>query len=170
MPAAKLPSSSSARNRRYLTPGDRAGPASCELWSKMPDHRSDEPATSQRDQQQVTVLAVDDQEGFLLVARALVRATPGFALAALARSGEEAITLVDQLEPNLVLMDARMPGIGGIEATRHIVDHHANTVVVLISIDDVDALPRSARTCGAAAIVKKVDLRPSTLRELWDEH
>jgi two-component system, NarL family, invasion response regulator UvrY len=135
----------------------------------MPKHRHDEPPNPHQDPRQVTVLAVDDQEAFLRVARDLVRATPGFALAALARSGEEAITLVDELAPNLVLMDARMPGIGGIEATRHIVDHHA-TVVVLISIDDLDALPRSARTCGAAAIIKKIDLAPSTLQELWREH
>jgi two-component system invasion response regulator UvrY len=136
----------------------------------MPDHHSDEAPNPHRGEHEVSVLAVDDQEAFLRVARDLVRATPGFTLAALARSGEEAITLVDELDPNLVLMDARMPGIGGIEATRHIVDHHAATVVVLISIDDLDSLPRSARTCGAAAIVKKLDLRPATLRELWHEH
>lgn len=118
----------------------------------------------------MTVLAADDQESFLRVARDLVAKTPGFTLAALARSGEEAIRLVDELDPQLVLIDARMPGIGGIEATRHIVDRHAATAVVLISIDDVDSLPRSARSCGAAAIVKKIDLRPATLRELWHEH
>jgi two-component system invasion response regulator UvrY len=136
----------------------------------MHDHPPEGTQNTHGQHPEVTVLAVDDQEAFLGVARALVHATPGFALAALARSGEEAVRLVDELDPQLVLMDARMPGIGGIEAAREIVDQHATTVVVLISIDDVDSLPRSARSCGAAAIVKKIDLRPATLRELWHEH
>jgi DNA-binding NarL/FixJ family response regulator len=119
---------------------------------------------------EVAVLVADDQQEFLDAARQLVRATPGFTLAALTSSAEEAVTLVGELEPQIVLMDARMPGIGGIEAARRIALGQTRTVVVLISIDDLDSLPRSARSCGAAAIVKKIDLRPATLRELWDEH
>ncbi len=118
----------------------------------------------------VAVLVADDQQEFLDAARELVRATAGFTLAALTSSAEEAVTLVGKLNPQIVLMDARMPGIGGIEAARRIALGHTRTVVVLISIDDVNSLPRSARSCGAAAIVKKLDLRPATLRELWHEY
>jgi DNA-binding NarL/FixJ family response regulator len=136
----------------------------------MHEHRTDQPPDAPQQPPEVTVLAADDQEQFLRAARNLVRATPGFTLAALARSGEEAITLVGELDPQIVLIDARMPGIGGIEAARHIVDRYAATVVVLVSIDDIDALPRAARSCGATAIINKVDLSPATLRDLWHKH
>ena len=118
----------------------------------------------------VTVLAADDHDAFLRVVRELVQFTPGFTLAGVARSGEEALALVAEQRPNLVLMDVHMPGIGGIEAARLIGKDHAATVVVLISVDDVDALPHAARSCGAAAIVKKGDLRPDSLREVWRAH
>jgi DNA-binding NarL/FixJ family response regulator len=117
----------------------------------------------------VTVLAADDQDAFLLALCDLVQLTPGFTLAAKARSGEEALALVAEQPPNIVLMDARMPGIGGIEATRRISQSHAATVVVLISVD-VEALPRTARSCGASMVIKKLDLRPETLREVWRAH
>lgn len=121
-------------------------------------------------QSDVTVLAADDHDAFLRVVSELVQLTPGFTLAAVARSGEEAVALVAEQPPNIVLMDVRMPGIGGIEAARLIGSDHAATVVVLVSVDDVDALPRAARSCGAAAIVRKIDLRPDTLREVWRAH
>jgi two-component system, NarL family, invasion response regulator UvrY len=118
----------------------------------------------------VDVLAADDQDAFLSVVSELVRMTPGFTLSAVARSGEEALARVARRPPDIVLMDARMPGIGGIEAARTIARDHAAIVVVLISVDDADALPGGARSCGAAAIVKKVDLRPALLRQLWRDH
>ena len=80
----------------------------------------------------VAVIAVDDQPFFLGVARDVVRATPGFRWAGEAKSGEEAIEAVDHLRPDLVLLDVRMPGIGGIEAARRIAGDHPEVVVVLI--------------------------------------
>jgi two-component system invasion response regulator UvrY len=122
------------------------------------------------EQSAVTVLAADDHDTFLSVVCELVMLTPGFVLAAEARSGEEAVAIVAERAPDIVLMDVRMPGIGGIEATRMIVRDHAGTVVVLISVDDVNTLPRAARSCGAAAILNKLDLTPGTLRDVWRAH
>jgi two-component system, NarL family, invasion response regulator UvrY len=127
-------------------------------------------STETQHQPVVEVLAADDQDAFLSVVGELVRLTPGFTLSAVARSGEEALARVASQPPNIVLMDARMPGIGGIEAARAIARDHGDIVVVLISIDDVDGLPASACSCGAAAVVNKVDLRPALLRQLWSDH
>ena len=81
----------------------------------------------------VGVVVVDDQAPFRRAARAVVGATPGFELIAEAVSGEEAVALARSLEPDVVLMDIKMPGIGGIEATRRITAASAGTVVVLVS-------------------------------------
>ena len=64
------------------------------------------------------VMTVDDQEVFRSAARAVVDATPGFESAGEPASGEEALALVDGTKPELVLVDVRMPGLGGVETAR----------------------------------------------------
>jgi DNA-binding NarL/FixJ family response regulator len=118
----------------------------------------------------VAVIAVDDQPFFLGVARDVVRATPGFRWAGEAQSGEQAIEVVDDLEPDLVLLDVRMPGIGGIEAARRIAGEHPEVVVVLISVDDRESIAEAAASSGAAELIGKQRFGPSMLRQLWATH
>ena len=66
----------------------------------------------------VRVLVVDDSQSFRECARALVDATDGFEWIGDATCGEEGVEQTAELMPDLVLMDVRMPGIGGIEAAR----------------------------------------------------
>src|ERR1035438_7582240 len=68
-----------------------------------------------------TVLVVDDQAPFRFAAKAVLRRLDGFELVGEAASGAEGIALVDELHPDLVLMDINMPGMNGIEAGRQIV-------------------------------------------------
>ncbi len=116
-----------------------------------------------------TVLVADDQEHFRDAVCELVAAVPGFVLVGVAASGEEAVAAVRSLSPELVLMDVRMPGLGGIQATREITSRYPRVVVMLMSVDGHDVLPEVARTCGAAAFLRKQDLRPRTLRAMWEE-
>src|ERR671920_2248469 len=106
----------------------------------------------------VPVLVVDDQRPFRLAARAVIGRIGDFELVGEAASGEEAVELVDQLEPALVLMDINMPGISGIEATRQILGTHPSTVVFLCSTYATADLPPDAATSGAAAYLSKEDL------------
>src|ERR1041384_885338 len=101
----------------------------------------------------VAVIAADDQPFFLGVARDVVRATPGFRWVGEAQSGEEAIEAVDDLRPDLVLLDVRMPGIGGVEAARRIAAEHPEIVVVLITVDDRDVTIDAAEASGVAELV-----------------
>jgi two-component system, NarL family, invasion response regulator UvrY len=119
---------------------------------------------------EVGVLIVDDQPFFRNAARAVLGALPGFSAVAEASSGPEAIEAVDALAPDLVLLDVRMPGMDGIETTRRIKADHPETVVVLISIEDIAGVPSTASNCGAAALVRKQDFGPSLLRGLWALH
>jgi DNA-binding NarL/FixJ family response regulator len=117
----------------------------------------------------VTVLVVDDQAPFRLAARAVVRRAEGFDLAGEAASGEEAVALVADLRPELVLMDINMPGINGIEATRQIVAAVPDTTVFLCSTYQLSDLPPDAATSGARAYVNKEELGPEVLQRLWDD-
>ena len=89
-----------------------------------------------------SVLVVDDQAPFRFAVKAVLRRLEGFELAGEASSGAEAIALVDELHPALVLMDINMPEMNGIEATRQIVAAHPDVVVFLCSTYDVADLPR----------------------------
>ena len=115
----------------------------------------------------VQVLMVDDQPVFREAARALIASTPGFALAGEASSGAEALSAADRLQPDLVLLDVRMPGLDGIETARILTTKCADTVVVLVSGHEVDDVRSLAEQCGAVALVAKERLRPALLRELW---
>lgn len=120
------------------------------------------------DRSPVTVLVVDDQESFRRALRELVSATAGFVLVGDASSGEQALDAVDQLAPQMVIMDKRMPGIGGIEATRLLVSRHTELVVLLVSLEEPD--PRVSDSCGAAAFINKRDLSTSVLTQMWRDH
>lgn len=115
----------------------------------------------------VRVLIVDDQEPYRMAARTVVRVTPGFELAGEACSGEEGLSAVAELAPDLVLMDINMPVMDGIEATRRITGEAGGPVVILMSTYAADALPAAAHDAGAARYVHKEDLGPDVLREVW---
>jgi two-component system, NarL family, invasion response regulator UvrY len=116
----------------------------------------------------VGVLVVDDQPPFLIAARRLIESTPGFEAVGEATSGEHAVTLAAALRPDLVLMDVRMPGLGGLAAARCITEARSASAVVLVSTDPQDLPPAAAEGCGAMAVMSKQHLRPATLTALWE--
>jgi DNA-binding NarL/FixJ family response regulator len=116
----------------------------------------------------VTVFVVDDQESFRGALRDLVAATEGFTLVGEAASGEAALDAVAELSPNMVILDKRMPGMGGIEAARVLTARHPDVVVVLASVEEMG--PELPGSCGATAVVRKQQLSTKLLREVWRDH
>jgi DNA-binding NarL/FixJ family response regulator len=108
---------------------------------------------------------VDDQEPFRVAVRELLAATEGFTLAGEAASGEEALDVVDERAPRMVIMDKRMPGMGGIEATRALTARHPEVVVLLVSVEEPDTAV--IQSCGAAAFARKQDLSGGLLHRVW---
>jgi DNA-binding NarL/FixJ family response regulator len=118
----------------------------------------------------VGVLIVDDQPFFRDAVRAVLDTLAGFSAVGEASSGFEAVSVVAELRPELVLVDVRMPGMNGIEAARRITVCCPQTVVVLISTDDFSDAASTARSCGAAAFVRKQDFGAAFLQSLWARH
>jgi two-component system, NarL family, invasion response regulator UvrY len=113
-----------------------------------------------------SVLLVDDHRGFRVVVRSLLDAEPGFEVVGEARDGEEAVELAGRLGPDLVVMDVRLPGITGMEATRRILARDPSVVVVLVSTVRREDLPADLLGCGAVGFLQKEALDPSALEEL----
>lgn len=116
----------------------------------------------------IRVLVVDDQPPFRAAARAVVDRIEGFEVVAEAASGEEAVLVVGEVHPDLVLMDIKMDGIDGIEATRQVLAVDPLVKVVLLSTYELDDLPPAARTSGAIGYVNKDEFGTRVLRRLWD--
>jgi DNA-binding NarL/FixJ family response regulator len=110
----------------------------------------------------VRVVIADDSPVFLEAAVEVVTATPGFELVGTARSGEAAVELAADARPDLVLMDVRMPGLGGVGAARAIRSAQPEVVVAMLTADST--IPGEAETFPA---MKKEALNARTLTDFW---
>jgi DNA-binding NarL/FixJ family response regulator len=115
----------------------------------------------------VGVLIVDDQEPFRSAARLVIEMTDGFEVVGEALDGETAVDLVSELSPQLVLMDIKMPGIDGIEATRRIVHDHPEVRVVVLST--YGEYEQQALDAGAVAFVSKGSFDSNAVLSSWSE-
>jgi DNA-binding NarL/FixJ family response regulator len=114
----------------------------------------------------VRVAVVDDQDLVRSAFTMLLRASDGVEVVGEAATGREAVVLARQERPDVVLMDVRMPGMDGLEATRAIVadERCAGTRVLVLTTFDDDALVQEAIRSGASGYLLK-DVRPRQLLE-----
>ncbi|TDD24055.1 response regulator [Nonomuraea diastatica] len=111
----------------------------------------------------VRVVIADDQHLVRAGLRALLDRAADITVVGEAADGQEAIAMVRAERPDVVLMDVRMPGMDGIEATRHIAAGHRTRVIMLTTFD-VDEHVFDAIRAGAAGFLLK-DARPDELRQ-----
>jgi len=113
----------------------------------------------------VRVLVVDDTEHVRAVVADMLR-LDGFDVVGTAGSGEQALELADATDPHVVVMDLRMPGIDGLEATRRLrAARPGQQVVLYTAYVDAD-IERQALEAGAALCLGKVEGLPRLEREL----
>jgi DNA-binding NarL/FixJ family response regulator len=112
----------------------------------------------------ITVVVADDQALVRAGFRALVEAEPGMSVVGEAADGEAALAMVGQTHPDVVLMDIRMPGLGGLEATRRIGQDPklASTRVLVLTTFELDEYVFEALRVGASGFLVK-DTEPADL-------
>ena len=112
------------------------------------------------------VLIADDHPLFRHGIAALLQASPEFEVVGEATTGEEAIALAEQLQPDVILMDIRMPGINGIEATRGILHTSPHIRVLMVTMSEDDASVFTAMRAGARGYVLKEAQKDDMLRAI----
>ncbi|HEX6708838.1 MAG TPA: response regulator transcription factor [Rubrobacter sp.] len=106
----------------------------------------------------IRVLIADDHPFFRDGLSVLVEATPDTELVGEATDGNEVVTLAAQIKPDVILMDLRMPGLGGIEATRKILEETPETgILVVTMVEDDDSVFAAMRAGARGYLLKGAD-------------
>jgi PAS domain S-box-containing protein len=114
----------------------------------------------------ITVVLVDDSADYVAAVKSWLDLWPELRLVGVAGNGEEAIRIVGQLRPDLVLMDVSMPGINGFETVKRLKRLAAPPVIIMLTIED-DAMVRyGASAAGADDFVPKTALTTALLSSI----
>jgi DNA-binding NarL/FixJ family response regulator len=120
------------------------------------------------DEPMVRVLLADDHPVYRLGLRALLDSVDGLEVVGEAQTGAEAVAATAELQPDVVVMDLRMPGLNGIEATRRIVKESPGAAVLMLTYSDDDHSVLDAMLAGARGYVLKEAGKDAILRALHD--
>ncbi len=112
------------------------------------------------------VLIADDHPLFRKGMRALLTAMPGTEVVGEATTGQEAIELAAELQPDVILMDLQMPGINGIEATRQILHTSPHIRILVVTLFEDDASIFTALRAGARGYILKDAKEEEMLRAI----
>ena len=136
----------------------------------------------------IRILLVDDQALVRAGFRLILDAEPDLEVVGEASDGEQAVTLAAELAPDLVLMDIRMPGLNGIEATRQLLAERNATRVLILTTFDLDEYVVDTFRAGASGFLLKTAppqqlvaavrtihdgdalLAPASIRRLLEQH
>jgi DNA-binding NarL/FixJ family response regulator len=110
----------------------------------------------------ITIALADDQELLRMGFRMVLESQPDMVVAGEASDGAQAVALVARKRPDVVLMDVRMPGTDGIEATRAIVASGASSRIIILTTFDLDEYAHAALRAGASGFLLK-DAQPADL-------
>lgn len=111
--------------------------------------------TTKEDAAKIKLLIVDDQERVRQDLRTALQLMQGLEVVGEAADGFEAVRQAEDLGPDVVLMDLKMPGMDGFEATRQIKARHLARGVVALTIYGDDSAREQAARAGADAFVEK---------------
>ena len=114
----------------------------------------------------IRVLIADDHPHFRAGLRALLHSAPDLELLTEAKDGEQAIALATQLQPDVIVMDLQMPGIGGIDATRRILHTSPHISILVLSMFEDDDSIFAALQAGARGYLLKGALKAEILRAI----
>lgn len=113
---------------------------------------------------QARILLVDDHELSRSGIKSLLAANPNWEICGEATDGRDALEKVQQLKPDLVIMDAIMPSMSGIEAARRMREQLPGVKIVILSVHDSNSVSQLSSLVGADVFLTKTT-SPKNLRE-----
>ena len=114
----------------------------------------------------ISILIADDEPAFRSGLRALLRSAADLDLVGDAATGDEAIRLAADLQPDIILMDINMPGVNGIEATRRILTTSPHIGILMLTMFEDDDSVFAAMRAGARGYLLKGALKAEILRAI----
>jgi DNA-binding NarL/FixJ family response regulator len=109
-------------------------------------------------ERRITVVLADDDRGFVESLRGMVDERPRLSVVGVAGDGLEALELVDELEPEAVVIDLHMPRLDGVSALARMRQDHPRLCLIAITADTAPDLHRAAEEAGADAVLMKDEL------------
>ncbi len=119
----------------------------------------------------ISVLLVDDHELVRTGIEGLLNDVDDITVIGMAKSGEEAVDAVVALSPDVVLMDVNMPGIGGVEACRRILQLNPEIKIIAVSVLNDGPIPHQLLRLGVLSFISKgspVDEMVDAIRKVMD--
>jgi DNA-binding NarL/FixJ family response regulator len=110
----------------------------------------------------IRIVIADDQALVRSGFRLIIEGRPDLEIVGEAEDGMQAVALVQELDPDVILLDIRMPNLDGIEATKRIVASASRTRVLVLTTFDLDEYVYGAVRAGASGFLLK-DVRPAEL-------
>lgn len=106
----------------------------------------------------ITIALIDDHKLFREGVKRILSYEPSFEVIAEADDGREAKAIIEQYNPDVVLMDINMPEMNGIEATKELIETYPNTKVIILSIHEDETYVTHALQSGAQGyLLKEID-------------
>ena len=112
------------------------------------------------------ILVVDDDAAFRQRVKAFFAREADMEVVAEASDGEEAIRKAQELKPDVVLMDVRMPGLNGVSATRKLREEMPEVKVIMLSVFDLPEYREAAMVSGASGYVVKKSMIEALIPEI----
>lgn len=113
------------------------------------------PLEGNNNKNMIKVLLVDDHELVRSGFEAMLNAADGITVVGLADSGEAGIDLVKKLKPDVVLLDIGLPGIGGLETCKRILQHYPDVKVIALTVHTDGPIPQQILKLGAMGFISK---------------
>lgn len=103
----------------------------------------------------INILVVDDHDLVRTGLSRILDDIEGFSVVGTGSSGEEAMALVKELNPDVLMMDVKMPGMGGVEATKRIKLSHKDVKIIAVTSCEDELYPSKLMRAGASAYLTK---------------